>query len=69
MDLAVPPSPQTVPSIVIDAGGGGGSALAVKLTPPTFAVLTVTGWLTGLKVNPVLLGVTVYDPAASPEKV
>ena len=33
--------------------------VAVKLTPVTFAPLTVTGWLVGLKVKPVFDGVTV----------
>jgi hypothetical protein len=36
-----------------------GSGAAVKLTAVTFAPLTVTGWLVGVKVNPVFDGVTV----------
>ena len=32
---------------------------AVKLTPVTFAPVTVTVWLGGLRVNPLMLGVTV----------
>jgi len=32
--------------------------VAVKFIPVTFAPLTVVFWLTGLKVYPVLLGVT-----------
>jgi hypothetical protein len=34
-----------------------------------FAPLTVTAWFAGVKVKPVLLGVTVYEPFAMPEKV
>jgi hypothetical protein len=37
---------------------------AVALAP-----LTVTGWFAGVNVKPVLLGVTVYEPFAMPEKV
>jgi hypothetical protein len=33
--------------------------VAVKFTLPTFALLTVTFWLAGVKVYPLLLGVTV----------
>ena len=36
-----------------------GSAVAVKFTPVTPALLMVTDWLVGLNVKPVLLGVTV----------
>jgi hypothetical protein len=36
-----------------------GMPVDVKLTPVTFAPLTVFDWLAGLKVYPVLLGVTV----------
>jgi hypothetical protein len=32
---------------------------AVKFTPVRLAPLTVSGWLAGVKVNPVLVGVTV----------
>ena len=34
-------------------------AVAVKLTPVMFALLIVTGRLAGLRVKPLLLGVTV----------
>jgi hypothetical protein len=37
---------------------------AVKFTAETFAPLTVTGRLAGVKVNPALLGVT-YEPFKS----
>jgi hypothetical protein len=37
---------------------------AVVLAP-----LTVTGWLAGVKTNPALVGVTVYEPLDTPEKV
>ena len=36
-------------------------AAAVKLIPPTLLPLTVTFWEVGLKLNPALLGVTVYE--------
>jgi hypothetical protein len=44
----------TVPEMLQFAIG-----VAVKLTAVTFAPLTVTGWLVGLKVKPVFDGVTV----------
>jgi hypothetical protein len=34
-----------------------------------FAPLTVTAWLAGVKVKPALVGVTVYEPFAIPEKL
>jgi hypothetical protein len=34
-----------------------------------FAPLTVTAWFAGVNVKPVLVGVTVYEPFAMPEKV
>ena len=43
--------------------------VAVKLTPVILAPLIVAFDEAGLKVNPVLLGVTVYAPFASPEKL
>jgi hypothetical protein len=36
-----------------------GFAVAVKFTPVTLAPFTGTGWLLGVKLKPVLLGVTV----------
>jgi hypothetical protein len=42
---------------------------AVNETPVTFALLTVTALLVGAIVYPVLLGVTVYAPFASPPKL
>src|SRR5271157_4943093 len=44
-------------------------AVAVKLAAVTFAPLTVTATLAGLKVKPVRVGVMVYDPFARPENV
>src|SRR5919198_49517 len=46
-----------------------GTGDTVKLTPVTFAPLTVTDWLAGLNVKPVFDGVTVYVPLASPVNV
>ena len=43
--------------------------LAEKLTPLTFAPLTVTEELAGVNVQPLLEGVTVYVPFARPESV
>jgi hypothetical protein len=40
--------------------------VAVKLMPVWLAPLIVTGWLAGLKVEPLLLGVTVKVPLANP---
>jgi hypothetical protein len=37
---------------------------AVKFTPMTWAPFTVTCWLAGLKLNPLLLTVIVYEPLA-----
>ena len=42
---------------------------AVKLTAETLAPLTVTGELAGLKLSPLLLGVTAYEPLARPVKL
>ena len=42
---------------------------SVKFTPVTFAPLTVTARLAGLNVWPLRLGVMVYEPFASLEKV
>jgi hypothetical protein len=44
-------------------------AVAVKVAAVTFAPLTVTAALAGLNVYPLLVGVTVYDPFASPVKL
>ncbi len=52
--LAVPLSLDTFASIA-----GAGTAVAVKATPVTFAPLTVTVWLAGLKRKLGLVGVTV----------
>jgi hypothetical protein len=41
-------------------------AVAVKLIPVTLAPFIVAFWLVGLKVYPVLLGVTAYVPFARP---
>ncbi len=37
--------------------------------PATFALLTVTVWFTGEKRTPDFVGVTVYEPFASPVNV
>ena len=57
-----PLPPVTVPEMVQ-------VAVDVKFTVETLAPLTVTARLTGMKLNPVLLGVTVYEPLASPGKL
>ena len=41
---------------------------AVKFTAETLAPLTLTGKLDGLKLNPLLPGVTAYEPLARPVK-
>jgi hypothetical protein len=43
--------------------------VAVKAAAVTFAPLTVTATLAGLKVYPLLVGVTVYDPFANPGRL
>jgi len=59
-----------VPEMLNVAGGPVEVVLeAVKFTPVTLAPLTVTGELDGLKVNPFLLAVTTYEPAARPVKL
>lgn len=42
---------------------------AVKLTPVTGAPLTITCWLGGVKVTPLLLAVIVYEPLVRLPKV
>ena len=42
---------------------------AVKFTPVTLALDTLTRWETGLKVSVLLLGVTVYEPFAKDDNV
>ena len=64
--LAVERSIDTVASIVIDVET---VAVAVKVGTVAFALFTVIAALVGLKVYPVRLGVTVYDPFRRPEKV
>jgi hypothetical protein len=44
-------------------------AVAVKFTPLTLAVVIVAACVVGLNVNPLLLGVTAYVPAAKPVKL
>jgi hypothetical protein len=44
-------------------------AVSVKLIAVTLAFETVTARLAGLKVKPLLLGVTVYEPLARPVKL
>jgi hypothetical protein len=39
------------------------TAVAVKFTLLTLLLVSVTGWFAGVNMKPVLLGVTVYDPA------
>jgi hypothetical protein len=45
---------------------GGTVVTPVKLTPLTSALLTVTLWLTGVKLVPAFVGVTVYVPLGTP---
>ena len=61
----LPPLPLIVPEIENVCG----IAVAVKAGTVTLAPLTVAFWLAGLKVKPLWLGVTVYEPLASPVKV
>jgi hypothetical protein len=49
--------------------GATATTVAEKFTPVTFAPFTVAFWLTGLKVYPARLGVTVYVPFAKPLKM
>jgi hypothetical protein len=59
---AAAPDPLMVPLIV--------KPWAVELKfAVTFAPLTVTGWLDGVIMKPLFVGVTVYDPLASPVKL
>ena len=51
---AFPPVPLIVPETL-----KLGAATDVKFTAVTLPLLTVAFWLTGVKVNPALLGVTV----------
>ncbi|HZU23274.1 MAG TPA: hypothetical protein VE998_10620, partial [Terriglobales bacterium] len=46
-----------------------GFAVAVNATPLAFAPESVTAWFTGVKLNPELLGVTVYEPLGNPPKL
>jgi hypothetical protein len=55
-----PPAPLIVPEIVK-------VPVVLKFAVP-FAPLTVTAWFAGVNVKPVLVGVTVYEPFAMPEK-
>ena len=41
----------------------------MKFNPVTFPELTVVALLEGINIWPVFVGVTVYDPFATPEKV
>jgi hypothetical protein len=63
--------PETVDVLAIqfDVAECGTTAVAVKFTPVTLAPLTVEFWLAGVKVKPLLLGVRVYAPFASPLNV
>jgi hypothetical protein len=58
LNVTVAPLPAgsgvTVPEIV-----KVGTAWMTKLTPVAFAPVTLTDWLAGVKVNPLLAGVTV----------
>jgi hypothetical protein len=45
------------------------TAVAVKLTPVTLAVVIVADCAAGLNVNPAWLGVTAYVPSANPVKL
>jgi hypothetical protein len=63
--LDVDRSSDTAASIVMDDGVPD----TVKVATVTFAPLTVTAALVGLKVWPLRVGVTVYDPFARPVNV
>jgi hypothetical protein len=56
-----PPAPLIVPLMV--------KTCAELKFAVLFAPLIVTAWLAGVIINPVLLGVTVYEPLAKPLKV
>jgi hypothetical protein len=58
-----PPVPLIVP-LIVKVGCAADEKFAVA-----FAPLTVTAWLAGVNVKPALVGVTVYEPFAIPEKV
>jgi hypothetical protein len=47
----------------------GANGAEVKLTLVALALFTMTFRLVGVNANPVLLGVTVYDPLVSPVKI
>ena len=57
-----PPPPLIVPLIVKVCATELKFAIA-------FAPFTVTAWLAGVKMNAVLVGVTVYEPFGMPVKV
>jgi hypothetical protein len=59
-----PAPPVIVPEMLYVA-----TAVAVKFTPVTLELFTVTDALEGLKISPVLLGVTVYVPFKTPLKL
>jgi hypothetical protein len=65
--LAAGPSPDTFTSMLGEVAGA--AAWAVKFTPVTSPPLIVGDRLTGAKVNPVLVGVTVYEPLTRLGKV
>ena len=61
--VTVAPEVPALPLIV----NVGAVQFAVKLIPVTFAEVIVTELDAGENVQPLLLGVTVYVPAAKPE--
>jgi hypothetical protein len=70
LKVTVAPDPPAVGLIVPEIENvGGGVAVAVKFNPVTLAEAIVVPCDPGVNVNPVLLGVTVYAPFASPVKV
>ncbi len=70
LNVTVAPDPPAVGLIVPEMENvGAGAAVAVKFKFETFAEAIVVACDPGVNVKPVLLGVTVYAPFASPVKV
>jgi hypothetical protein len=63
----LPPAVGVIVPEILEVGPVWG--VAVKFIPVMLAVVIVADWVVGLKVNPVLLGVTAYVPAGSPLKL
>jgi hypothetical protein len=70
LNVTVAPDPPAVGLIVPEIENvAGGVAVAVKFKFVTLAEAIVVACDPGVNVKPVLLGVTVYAPLASPVKV